>query len=134
MAEEFDNKALIRRVFDELATGNSRPLLELFADDVVWTVKGRTPWSRAYRGKDSVVNDLLRQLGARLDGRYKASAERIIAEGPHVVVQARGQATTKNGDPYDNEYCFIYRFENGRIKEVTEYMDTALVESALGAV
>src|SRR5215218_10212245 len=37
-----DNKELIRRAYDELSNGNSRPLLELLADDVAWTVMGRT--------------------------------------------------------------------------------------------
>jgi ketosteroid isomerase-like protein len=49
-----------------------------------------------------------------------------------VVVQARGDAVTKAGAPYDNEYCFIYRVEDGSIREVTEYLDTELVTSALG--
>jgi ketosteroid isomerase-like protein len=34
--------------------------------------------------------------------------------------RARGEATTKAGVPYNNEYRFIYRFENGAIKEATE--------------
>jgi ketosteroid isomerase-like protein len=92
---------------------------------------GRTQWSGTYRGKQTVLNDLLRQLQSRLADRYRASAERIIAEGPYVVVQARGQAMTTAGMPYHNEYCFIYRVENGQIKEVIEYLDTELVTAAL---
>lgn len=129
-----DNKQLIAHAYEEMSQGNSRPLLDLLADDVVWTVKGRTPWSRAYRGKASVLNDLLRELGVRLEGRYRATAERILADGDFVVAQAKAQATTKLGAAYDQEYCFVYRFEDGRIKEVTEYIDTELVTSALGAV
>jgi len=55
-------------------------------------------------------------------------------EDAFVVVEARGKATTTAGTPYDNEYCFIYRIEDGRIKEVTEYLDTELVTSALGSL
>jgi ketosteroid isomerase-like protein len=120
-------RALIQHAFEELSTGNSRALVELFADDVTWKVMGRTPWSGTYRGKAAVLGDLLRQLGSRLATRYQATADRIIADGDLVVVEARGQATTKNGTPYNNEYCFIYRFGNGRIQEVTEYLDTELV-------
>lgn len=127
-----ENRRIIQRTFDALAGGNSRPLLELLADDVTWRVMGRTPWSRFYRGKQSVVQDLLRELGARLADRYRATADLIIADGPYVVVQARGHAITKAGAPYNNEYCFIYRLENGMIKEVTEYLDTELVTAALG--
>jgi ketosteroid isomerase-like protein len=125
-----DNKTLIQHVFDELAKANSRPLFELMADDVTWRVMGQTKWSGTYSGKENVLA-LLRQLGVRLADRYRATAERILADGEYVVVQARGQATTKAGAPYNNEYCFVYRLENGAIKEVTEYMDTELVTSAL---
>jgi uncharacterized protein len=121
------NRELMQSAFDALSEGNSRPLLDLMADDVSWRVMGQTPWSRIYRGKQSVIHDLLRPLGARLAERYRATADRIIADGSFVVVQATGHATTKRGDPYNNEYCFVYRLEEGRIQEVTEYLDTALV-------
>ena len=127
-----ENKQIIEKMFEELARGNSRPFVDLLADDVTWKVMGRTPWSGTYRGKATVLNDLLGQLRARLADRYRASAERIIADGPYVVVEARGQATTVAGAPYNNEYCFIYRLEDGRIREVTEYLDTELVTTALG--
>jgi hypothetical protein len=48
-----------------------------------------------------------------------------------VVVEGRGQVTTKTGKPYDNSYCWIYRLADGKIKEITEYLDTELVTAAL---
>jgi ketosteroid isomerase-like protein len=129
-----DNKTLIQQMFASLANADSRPFVALMADDVTWTVMGQTRWSGTYRGKTAVLNDLLGVLRTRLAERYRATAQRIIAEGPYVVVQARGQATTIAGTPYNNEYCFIYRLEDGKIKEVTEYLDTELVTSALGVL
>ena len=37
-----ENKQLMQRVFAELAAGNSRPFIDSFADDVRWTIVGRT--------------------------------------------------------------------------------------------
>ena len=128
-----DNKELIRHMFAEMSTGNAGPLVELLADDVTWTTMGQTKWSGTLRGKNSVLQDLLGKLLSRLEGnRYTASAHRLIAEDDFVVAQARGQSTTTAGVPYNNEYCFIFRLEGGKIKEVTEYLDTELVTSALG--
>jgi ketosteroid isomerase-like protein len=126
-----ENKELIRAAFEALSSGDSRPLVGLLADDVTWKVMGQTPWSRQYHGKASVLNDLLRPLGSRLATPYRAHADRIICDGSFVVVQARGETTTKDGLAYNNEYCFVYRVENGAIKEVTEYLDTQLVVTAL---
>ena len=125
-----ENRQLLQRIFQEMSMGDSRPFVSALADDVTWKVMGRTQWSGTYRGKQTVLNELLRQLQSRLADRYRASADRIIAEGPYVVVQAHGQAMTTAGTPYNNEYCFIYRIENGQIKEVTEYLDTDLLKTA----
>ena len=40
--------------------------------------------------------------------------------------------TTKAGVRYENEYCLVYRLENGKIVEIREYCDSALTESVLG--
>ena len=60
------------------------------------------------------------------------TADRFIAEGDFVVVEARGRSTTKQGKPYNNSYCWIYRFTNGEVTALTEYLDTALVAEVLG--
>jgi ketosteroid isomerase-like protein len=36
------------------------------------------------------------------------------------------------GVHYDNDYCLVFRLENGKIKEVREYCDSVLTEKALG--
>ncbi len=71
-------KELIQSMFDELAKGNSRRFVELMADDITWTVMGRTRWSGTYHGKTKVLGDLLGVLRTRLDGPYRATADRIL--------------------------------------------------------
>jgi ketosteroid isomerase-like protein len=68
---------------------------------------------------------------ARINGRIRTTAHRLIAEGDYVVVEARGSNMTKGGLLYNNNYCFVFRSDN-RLKEVTEYFDTELVTAALG--
>ena len=127
-----ENKQLMQDVFAELSIGNSKPFLESLADDVQWTIVGTTSWSRTFQGKERVLAELLTPLRTRLVDRVRVTAHRFIAEGDHVVVEARGQSTTKAGRPYNNTYCWIYRFANGKVQELTEYLDTQLVEAALG--
>jgi ketosteroid isomerase-like protein len=47
------------------------------------------------------------------------------------VVETRGSVATKTGARYDNAYCFVFRLDGGRIREITEYMDTQLVAEVL---
>jgi uncharacterized protein (TIGR02246 family) len=128
-----DNKKLMHNAFAELAKGNGAAFFDLFADDAKWILPGSTAWSGVYDGKETIRTKLMKPLFAQFGTKYVNEATRIIAEGNYVVVQCRGRVTTKAGKPYNNEYCYVCRMRDGRIAELTEYMDTALVESALAA-
>jgi ketosteroid isomerase-like protein len=127
-----ENKQLVQQIFEELSKGNSEPFVASMADDFRWTVTGTTKWSKIYEGKRSVLADLFGPLRARVNGRIRTTAHRLIAEGDFVVVEARGSNTTKSGVPYNNSYCFVFRLSDDQLKEVTEYLDTELVTAALG--
>jgi hypothetical protein len=127
-----ENKKLMQDVFAAFAQANSRPFVEAMADEFRWTISGNGRWSRTYEGKQAVLTELFGALRERIEGRIKMSAHRFIADGDYVVVEARGQNVTKAGVPYNNSYCFVCRFADGKLVELTEYMDTELVTAALG--
>lgn len=128
-----ENKKLLQSIFAELATGNSRPFIESMAEDFRWIVTGTTKWSRTYEGKQAVLIELLGELRARIEGNIKTAAHRFIAEDDLVVVEARGNNVTEAGLPYNNSYCFVFRLSDGKLKEVTEYLDTELVTATFGS-
>jgi hypothetical protein len=127
-----ENKALLRAAFEQLSKGNGAPFAALWAPDFTWTIIGTTSWSKTYRGAESVRSDLMAPLFARFVTRYKNTATRFIAEDDYVVVECHGSAMTRSGRPYNNSYCYVCRMEHGYLKELTEYLDTELVTSALG--
>lgn len=126
-----ENKQLLQHIYSELSKANAQPLLESLADDVRWTIAGATKWSRTFDGRRSVIKELLGPLTAQFAGPYSATAKRFIAEDDLVVVECRGCVTTKAGKPYNTNYCFIYRVADGKIREITEYLDTELVSAVL---
>ncbi|SOD29230.1 hypothetical protein SAMN05518800_4825 [Variovorax sp. YR752] len=128
-----DSKALVQRIHDELDKGNGQVFVDSLADDASWKLEGTTPWSRTYRGKKAIREELLNPLFAQFAGPYVSKTERIIAEGDRVVVLFSGDVPTKAGKRYNNRYCYVYRLEGGKVKELTEYFDTALVQEALQA-
>lgn len=126
-----DNKRRMQQIFAQLAEGNGKPLIDGLADDVSWTLIGTNSWSGTYRGKQAVRTELFAPLFAQFADRYTNTAHRFIAEDDLVVVECRGRVTTTSGRPYENTYCWVCRFADGLIREVTEYMDTELVATAL---
>jgi ketosteroid isomerase-like protein len=78
-----------------------------------------------------VREQLFKPLFAQFATPYTNRALRFIAEDDHVVVECRGSVQTVRGEAYNNSYCYVCRFEGGRLRELTEYMDTALAEAVL---
>ena len=126
-----ENKQLIQHIFSELSNGNPGPFVESLADDVQWTIIGTTDWSKTFDGKQAVLAELLGPLSANFDEPLRVTPHRFIAEDDFVVVEARGQATTRSGKPYNNTYCWVYRLADGKVQELTEYLDTQLAATAL---
>jgi uncharacterized protein len=126
-----ENKQLMADIFAGLAVGDGRRFIESLAEDFYWTITGTTAWSGTYRGKEAVRTKLLQPLFAQFADRYTNALHRIVAEGDCVVVECRGKVTTKAGKPYNNTYCWVCRIVDGRLTELTEYLDTELVTTAL---
>jgi hypothetical protein len=92
----------------------------------------RDSWSRTFTGRQSILNDLHGHVRSLLVERARTVAHRFIADGDYVVVEAKGNNLTKTGVRYDNDYCLVFRLEDGKIREVREYCDSVLTEKALG--
>jgi ketosteroid isomerase-like protein len=126
------NKALLRSIYAALADGDGRPFRDAMAEDFSWTIAGHSAWSRRWQGREAVQRELLAPLFQRFATRYRSRAEHFVAEGDTVVVQCRGEVQTTAGEAYDNHYCMVFRIDGGRLRSVTEYMDTDLACRVLG--
>ncbi len=126
-----ENKEIMQAAYAELAKGNGRPFVDLLGDDIRWRIIGTTEWSGTWEGKDAVRRGLLDPLFAQFATPYRNRAIRLIAEDDCVVIECRGDVTTKSGRPYRNTYCYVCRLEGGKVRELTEYCDTELLTKAL---
>lgn len=114
-------------IFAEMAQGNLDPFVDAMGDDIQWTWMGSGQWSHTFKGKESVVNELLAAVKETLKPPYQVIPHRFIADGDFVVVEHTGKNTTPDGRPYNNKYCWVCRFSDGKLRELREYMDTELV-------
>ena len=129
---KIDNKRAMEEVYGELQKGNPEPFVTSLADDVSWTAIGSTRYSHTYRGKEVVLQHLA-EVRSQLEQRIRIRVQRIIADGDWVAVQGTGVARTKTGVDYNNTYCWVLGLnEDGKIREVTEYLDTELITAVFG--
>jgi len=116
--------------FDGLASGDSEPLMSLFSTNVKWKIIGSTKFSGTYEGIEDLNERLIAPIHEALDGGIRLTAENLIGEGDYVVCQGFGESKLVKGGNYDNVYCWVYRWSGNEIVEVTEYLDTQIVDKA----
>ena len=127
-----ENKQLVIDFYAAGARGDMETCFALLADDVTWTNIGTTKFSGTYAGKQALVEQLLGPLFGQLKAGISSDIERLTAEGDVVVAQTAGTAEMHDGTPYNNTYCQVIRIQDGKIAEVKEYFDTALVDAVFG--
>ena len=127
-----DKKKLVQQIFADSAARSGTTFADNLAEDASWVVTGQYSWSHEFRGRDAIQNGLMGHFRSFFAERPRTLAFNFIADGDYVAVEARGDNVTKAGLRYDNQYCLVFRIENGKIKQIKEYCDSTLVERVLG--
>jgi ketosteroid isomerase-like protein len=126
------NKKLVQQVYADSANRSGTTFADNLADDASWIVTGQYSWSHEFRGREAILDGLMGHFRSLFTVRPRTVAFNFIADGDFVAVEARGDNVTRDGLRYDNQYCMVFRIENGKIKQIKEYCDSTLVERVLG--
>jgi ketosteroid isomerase-like protein len=62
---------------------------------------------------------------------FRPEVHSVTAGADRVVLEFDGNAVLSNGQQYCNQYCFVFTFENGLIKQLNEYFCTVLADAAI---
>lgn len=136
MSQQRDaNIALAMRYYEALAAGDFQALADLHSDDVVFNLLGTTPVSGRWEGKAECFGPLVADgvVGKLVPETVQFSRKwRIMcADEDRVVGLMYGGGMGTNGHEYLQTYCQIMTIQDGKIVELHEFFDTALVELAL---
>ena len=126
------NKKLVQQVFADSANRSGTTFADNLAEDASWIVTGQYSWSHEFKGRDAIQTGLMGHFRSFFAERPRTVAFNFIADGDYVTVEARGDNVTKTGQRYDNQYCLVFKIDNGKIKQIKEYCDSTLVERVLG--
>ena len=126
------NKQLVRDTWGAVTAGDVEGFMRRLADDVTWTFFGTHRFAGTISGKDELVTKLFAPLGDILAEGIKVHIDTLTAEGDRVVMEAHGEAATKSGVAYNNNYCIVITVRDGKVAQVREYLDAELVTSIFG--
>lgn len=120
--------ATVRSIFSGLESGDEAAFFAHVADDVDWTVEGTHPLAGHYRSKAAFREQTFAKLAKILPQGARLRVTNVLVSGDWAVIELRSMATARNGFRFDNGYCWVSRFADGRIVEVRAYLDSALVQ------
>lgn len=127
---------LARGYFEAVEQSDRSRLLEIFTPDVRWRVpRGAIePYAGLHEGADAVVDLMLGAVsGAFVPGSQKTEILNFAFAENLAVAETAMRAETPSGALYENAYTFFFEFENGRIAEIREHVDTRHAASFFGA-
>jgi ketosteroid isomerase-like protein len=113
MAEQ--NIANTRRGYAAFAAGDLETLNELFAEDVLWHVKGSGPLDGEYAGRDATYG-FFAKLAQELGGTLDIQLHDVLANEDHVTALCNVTATRK-GVTTSDQMVQVFHVRDGKIVE-----------------
>jgi ketosteroid isomerase-like protein len=74
---------------------------------------------------------MIANFTALMPSGLRFTVNSVMADGDRVAIECDGDAVTSAGEPYRNQYCFVFRFSGERIKEIHEYFCSKRAEEVL---
>lgn len=112
------NLELLRRGYAAYGAGDMDTINELFADDVVWHIGGRSALSGDYEGKEQVFGFFAKLLELS-DGTSKVEVHDLLASDDHGVAVVK-ESATRGGSSHEGNAVHVFHLRDGR---VTEFWD-----------
>jgi ketosteroid isomerase-like protein len=90
------------------------------------------PGAGVHGPRDVIVDEFLAPVrGIFEDGDPKSYVNTIFAKGNLVCVETNGRGKLRNGNEYNNLYCWVIEVKDGLVYRIREYMDSHYVMSVV---
>lgn len=130
---EEKNKELVKKFFEVLSAGDLEILRGMFREDACWTAMSKDiPGAGPHPGRDHIIDEFLAPVrGMFMDGDPKVIIDKLTAKDNMVYAETRAVGTFKDGNMYDNLYCWAFEIIDGQVDQIREYMDSHYVMSVV---
>jgi len=123
-------KQVVRDFLTALGKGDVAELARVL-DPSVQAIATGTSFMSGTRTYDEVLSTA-GMLGAVTQNGIAFEILHLTAEDDRVSAEVRGKSTLVNGNPYNNEYHFLFTIPQDRIVRIGEYFCTKLAEESFG--
>src|ERR1700730_3329326 len=117
------NAEFVQKTWRDLIGGKVEAALANMSDEVSWLIPGNVPnVSGLKRGKDE-VRKFVSGIGQTFPQGPQTEIRKTYSAGDAVIVELTNRGKVFNGKDYENEYCFVFELEGGKIRRIREYVD-----------
>nr|WP_139795526.1 nuclear transport factor 2 family protein [Nocardia donostiensis] len=126
-----ENKAIVQAMWHAFTERDFDRFAAFFTDDAEWLAPANNATAFALEVSShmigrTAITDFFANDFPRLFVQDVAIINHgLYAEGDRVIVEHTMSATLANGNPYVNDYCFVFELRDGRIHRVREYLDSS---------
>jgi ketosteroid isomerase-like protein len=122
-AAEARNRTLVERAFSAWKNGSGSPY-DLLADDVSWTIVGRSDASRTYPSREAFMSEVIRPFNARMREGLRPTIRNLYVEGDSVVIFFDAAGVATDGETYANTYAWFWEMRDGRVVRAHAFFDS----------
>jgi ketosteroid isomerase-like protein len=133
MQDALTNEQIVRDFFATLSTGDLERIRATLHPDASWLPMVKSvPGAGIHQPRDVIVDEFLAPVrGIFEDGDPKTVVDNIFAKGNVVCAETRGMGKLRNGNTYNNQYCWVIELKDGLVWKIREYMDSHYVMSVV---
>ncbi|MBV8629960.1 MAG: nuclear transport factor 2 family protein [Silvibacterium sp.] len=124
MPERPSPKAVALAFLADVSAGRLDDAFNRVIPDVAWEMIAPAPYGGTMN-RAGAAKFFAEHFGSKLSGPLVLAVETVTAEADRVAVEARVQANTKSGPPYENRVHFLIFVEGDKIVALREYIDSA---------
>ncbi|MGV6874113.1 nuclear transport factor 2 family protein [Pseudochelatococcus sp. B33] len=119
---EEHNEAIVREAFEAWSSEGGN-VFGILSPDVKWTILGSGPVAGTYKGVEEFLRRASLPLVQRLATPLRPTVHHIWAAGDMVIIRFDASSTTTSGRPYNNQFVWIFRLDNGKVVEAEAFLD-----------
>ena len=118
------NKEIVRSAFERWQKDEAY-ISDIFADDMRWTIVGKSLASKTYQGRQAFTDGVLHPFAQRFASPFRPTAiAGVYADGEMVVVMWDGEGVANDGVTYRNTYAWFMKLKDGLVVEGTAFYDS----------
>ena len=123
-----ENKQLVLNFWGAFSKGDIKSAFAAMSDEISWLIPGNLPNLSGLRKGKPAILEFARNAAKMFPAGLKSEIRRVYSDDGAVLIEMTNRGKLFNGREYENEYCFVFELEAGKIRRVREYVDTQKVK------